>query len=116
MTKPTTRATSVCYINPLAHGLVTGVCIRIIFVSSRTFATGIFPLIGEATVKQAGISARRVTRSCPERRITPSADPPYESDESMILELVFFVDLAVALEPARHRFLGSERSRRIGIA
>jgi hypothetical protein len=35
---------------------------------------------------------------------------------SMILELVFLVDLAVALEPARHGLFAAERSCRIGIA
>src|SRR5437660_403860 len=45
------------------------------------------------------------------------ANPPYEVKiASMILELVFLVDLAVALEPARDRLLGSERSCRIRIA
>jgi hypothetical protein len=44
------------------------------------------------------------------------ANPPYEADGLMILELVFLVDLAVAFEPARHRFFAAaERSRRIRI-
>jgi hypothetical protein len=34
----------------------------------------------------------------------------------MILELVFLVDLAVALEPARHGFFARKRPRRMEIA
>ena len=45
------------------------------------------------------------------------ANPPYKVGiASMILELVFLVDLAVAPEPARHGFFARKRSRRIGIA
>jgi putative transposase len=75
------RHVEYCYINPLKHGLVTRVCDWPDSSFHRDVRAGIFPLDWAGDSEAGGISASESDRgSCPERRITPSANPPYESD------------------------------------